>query len=43
MGIGIVCQLFIVIDKLFISGCLSGLMNGLRVVVFSMVLLVGYL
>ncbi len=43
MGIGIVCQLFIVVGKLFISGCLSGLMNGLRVVIFSMVLLVGYL
>jgi hypothetical protein len=28
MGIGIVCQLFI-------SGCLSGLMNGLGVVVFQ--------
>jgi hypothetical protein len=43
MGIGIVCQLFIVVGKLFISACLSDPMNGLGVVVFSMVLLVGYL
>ncbi len=43
MGIGIVCQLFIVVGKSFINGCLSDIMNGLRVVVFSMVLLVGYL
>jgi hypothetical protein len=43
MGIGIVCQLFMVVGKLFINACLNGLINGLGVVVFSMVLLVGYL
>jgi hypothetical protein len=43
MSIGIVRQFFIVVGKLFLNGRLSDLMNGLRVVVFSMVLLVGYL